>query len=1029
VNKNSSSERCAPALKKIVACTSLAVLSGIASGAALAAITVEAENMSRSNYSLDGSYIKVTSSSSPGTATKAFSGTSGKYDVQVYVRGETDGTPTVELYKGSTLLGNYTYSKTDTTQSFKVSGVSLAKGETIKLVGRPNAGALARIDKVVYTAVPTTTTTTTTSPTTTTTTSPTTTPTTSPTTTTTSPTTTSTTSTTTASGTPITVQAEGMTRSNYALDGSLIKLSTSTSGTATAPFSGPTGTYRVQVYVQPENDGQPTLELYKGSTLLKKFVYPLSTTATSFVIDNVAINNGESMKLLGTANAGALARVDKVVYTPVTTTTTSPTTTTTSPTTTTTTTPTTTTTSPTTTTTATVVTMQAEGMTRTNYALDGSLIKISTGTTGTATATFAGVTGTYKVDVYVQPENDGTPTVELFKNGTTLKRYTYPLSTAATSFSVDNVSLNTGDTVKLVGTIQGGALARVDKIVFTPVAAAPTTTTTAPTTTTTTPTTTTTTPPASTATALPVAGKAVPTFESIGLYWTPPANPGAAGCGVQFRKAGETSWSQGLDMWFDSRNSECRGSLVHLTPGTSYEVKFNMPGKPAEAQLTAKTWAEQFPVAKIITVTSGNQPLNITEGGTADGYVVYTGAPGTTLDVANAATHNITVSAPYVIIRGLTLKGAKQDAIRLNAGARDVVIEDNDISEWGRFNYTNSAGWNIGVDGDSGVRCVSQLGVERIVIQRNKIHHPRYGANSWSWGHPAGPQGVTMNYCGGHHVIRHNDIYSEAKRYFNDGIGGGDNFTDKGFPNYDSDIYGNKISQVWDDAIEAEGGNRNVRIWGNYFDQTALGVATTVAHHGPVYIWRNVYNRSRKNSESAPDSDDRNAFAKAGTGRGYGNGRRYVFHNTLLQAPPVAGATLTSGAGVGLVGPSSTETLTNTVSRNNIWHIWKPHWASIDEQGGTGNDVDYDLFNGQIRTTRGTEVNGLVGTPIYQAGHGWVSESNGLYQLAPTSPGYDKGVKLPNFNDGFAGTAPDMGAHEAGSVAMKFGVGAGTKAY
>jgi hypothetical protein len=63
----------------------------------------------------------------------------------------------------------------------------------------------------------------------------------------------------------------------------------------------------------------------------------------------------------------------------------------------------------------------------------------------------------------------------------------------------------------------------------------------------------------------------------------------------------------------------------------------------------------------------------------------------------------------------------------------------------------------------------------------------------------------------------------------------------------------------------------------------------------------------------------------------------------------------------------------------------------------------------------------VVGTPIYQSGHGWSAEANGWYQLAPNSPGYDRGARIPNFNDGFTGAAPDMGAHEAGAPAMRFG--------
>lgn len=54
----------------------------------------------------------------------------------------------------------------------------------------------------------------------------------------------------------------------------------------------------------------------------------------------------------------------------------------------------------------------------------------------------------------------------------------------------------------------------------------------------------------------------------------------------------------------------------------------------------------------------------------------------------------------------------------------------------------------------------------------------------------------------------------------------------------------------------------------------------------------------------------------------------------------------------------------------------------------------------------------------YAAGHGWTSEA----QLASTSLGFDAGARIPNFNTGFSGSAPDIGAHEAGTAAMVFGV-------
>jgi hypothetical protein len=515
--------------------------------------------------------------------------------------------------------------------------------------------------------------------------------------------------------------------------------------------------------------------------------------------------------------------------------------------------------------------------------------------------------------------------------------------------------------------------------------------------------------------------KAVPTFHSLGLYWKPGSNPGSAGCEVRYRKTGDSSWKQGLNLWYDSRNSECRGSLVHLSPNSEYEVQFAMPGKSPSAGLKAKTWSEQFPIAKTVKVSNRSTTLEITEGGTKDGYVLYEGPA--TIDVNKSADFNIKISAPYVIVRGLTLKGAKVDGIRLVEGSHDVVIEGNDISDWGTYRYTNAEGWKIGLNGQAGIAawCRSGPFLERLIVQRNKIHHPTYGSNSWSDGHPAGPNAILFHECGGGHVFRYNEFYSQWGRYFMDVIGGEENFSEKGMPNADTDIYGNVLKHAWDDAIEAEGAGRNVRIWGNYMDETTTGVASTVVHVGPMYIFRNVYNRSRMLSKKSLDDDSRNVFFKSGDkGTTWGSGRRYVFHNTMLQAPPPSGTQYTLGGGGGLAGPNSSDKLVNTVSRNNIFHIWKTWWPSIDTKGGSGNDLDYDLVNGNVTAYSGAEANRVTGVPVYQSGHGWQSGQGGLYQLAPGSPGHGKGAKIPNFNDGVS--APDMGAHQSGAPAMKFGV-------
>jgi hypothetical protein len=116
----------------------------------------------------------------------------------------------------------------------------------------------------------------------------------------------------------VTIEAESMALATYATEGTLIRLPSSTStGTATKTFNGSAGTYNIQVQVVAENDGRPTLELHKGSTRLHTYTYPLSAERTSFTVENVALNPGEVIKLVGRANSGAYARVDKIVLTPV----------------------------------------------------------------------------------------------------------------------------------------------------------------------------------------------------------------------------------------------------------------------------------------------------------------------------------------------------------------------------------------------------------------------------------------------------------------------------------------------------------------------------------------------------------------------------------------------------------------------------------------------------------------------------------------------------------------------------------------
>src|SRR6185437_5603485 len=103
---------------------------------------------------------------------------------------------------------------------------------------------------------------------------------------------------------------------------------------------------------------------------------------------------------------------------------------------------------------------------------------------------------------------------------------------------------------------------------------------------------------------------------------------------------------------------------------------------------------------------------------------------------------------------------------------------------------------------------------------------------------------------------------------------------------------------------------------------------------------------------------------------------------------------------------------------NNIYQVWKPNGAFYQ----IGGDAQFQ--NDMTNAASSPEVGGIVATPQYASGNGWQSEAGGMYQLAAGSPGFDQGLRIANFNDGFLGAAPDVGAAEAGKSAMKFGIAA-----
>ena len=603
----------------------------------------------------------------------------------------------------------------------------------------------------------------------------------------------------------------------------------------------------------------------------------------------------------------------------------------------------------------------------------------------------------------------------------------------------------------------------------------------------------------------------VPTFQSIGIYWAPPGASSDKRSRVQYRKQGDSVWKNGLPLWFDPRNKEYRGSLVMLDAGTAYEIQLSLLDQPdLTAATTQTTWTDKFPVGTTITLPPGvilrpgettSRPYQVTQSGRADAYVRYVSAPFDTdpsqrstidMGVADAHLDNgnscVVINASYVIISKLMLKNCQRQGFEIRSPSHDVIIEENDISGFGSATaitetppplsnqgsgYPGTNKIVFGKEYEAGIYCENTPvaladRVQRVVIQRNKIHDPRYGSYSWTYGHPNSAQAITLSHCGSNHVVRYNEIYSTPGHYFNDGIGGLSNFSFEGFPNADADINGNDVSGVYDDAIESEGANRNVRIWGNYLHHVYDGIAMATVSEGPVYAFRNVLADTvgMTNPNGDQDVEGHGTFFKLGSDQPIVNGgRAYIFHNTNLQPPPISGLIYGLGS-AGFLANSGGKNC-NVVSRNNLMTSSKV-WQSVvkvHEDCGK-NDIDYDAYRGAIEFVDKTSTSELhpaagsgatsdakavvfvAGAAVlptislftytdypdaqYKTGKVYLTTAaptnKGNYQLKPTSLGYGTGTYLPNFNEAGQATQTDTtidaGAHQRGAPAMEFGVDA-----
>ena len=112
---------------------------------------------------------------------------------------------------------------------------------------------------------------------------------------------------------------------------------------------------------------------------------------------------------------------------------------------------------------------------------------------------------------------------------------------------------------------------------------------------------------------------AASTYECSSIYWKTPEN---GACKLRYKELNANSWKEGLDLTYDSRDGEYRGSIIGLTSNTGYQAELSAANE--KTQLRFKTRNDNFPIGKITILPAGESDTTIviTQSGTPDAYLL-----------------------------------------------------------------------------------------------------------------------------------------------------------------------------------------------------------------------------------------------------------------------------------------------------------------------------------------------------------------------------------------------------------------------
>ena len=530
-----------------------------------------------------------------------------------------------------------------------------------------------------------------------------------------------------------------------------------------------------------------------------------------------------------------------------------------------------------------------------------------------------------------------------------------------------------------------------------------------------------------------------PTLTNISVEWQISGDDNLnAQVTVRYRIAGTGAWLTGMPLRRVPAGSNAgfswtnkfSGSIFDVEPGTTYEVELTLTdpdGGSTTATGQVTTRAVPAPMAGAPLKNATPATLSSILSGALPGDIIELGA-GTY--GAFTVTRNGLAGQPIVIrdsdgnavINGPG--GAGGNAVDLTN--RTYIYLDGLSIQNGRIKMNNAVSiaimrcWIVATgDGIVGYKGSGSSRPENAYIADNTILGPHQWVSS-QLGANGADLGEGVELTGPGHVIVHNYI-----KGFRDNIslmeGSG-----AAVNQFSIDILNNDLYVGTDDAIEADYGMGNVRVMRNRITNCFGGISSQPSLGGPAYFIRNVmYNilstPFKLHNGSVGDVGLHNTIVK--------NGDAFAVYTSAVISRSFFRNNLFIGGPGGVYGGASNGTglVAYLTSANATCSFDFDAYGSTTGSfaGQIGSNTFDSLVTMRSNTTEQNAVQ--VDLSVFSATVSYPADPLAS-ELAPAdlrigagSPAENAGQAITNVNDGYAGSAPDIGAYELDAAVPVYG--------